>query len=134
VLCGYLDADLKAVADDILLESGELHLEIEARDLRKDPEPDDFEPEPEDFEPEPDDFEPEPEPEECEPQEPPIPRFEREPVTFEPELEWEEEAEHDTAEIEPVSVATEPVQHQLDGVTESADWGWDDPEDFSAPV
>jgi hypothetical protein len=125
VLCGYLDADLKAVADDILLESGELHLEIEARDLRKDPEPDDFEPEPEDFEPE---------PEECEPQEPPIPRFEREPVTFEPELEWEEEAEHDTAEIEPVSVATEPVQHQLDGVTESADWGWDDPEDFSAPV
>ena len=25
------------------------------------------------------------------------------------------------------------VQHQLDGVTESADWGWDDPEDFSAP-
>ncbi|HEY7454661.1 MAG TPA: hypothetical protein VH683_08850 [Thermoleophilaceae bacterium] len=134
VLCGYLDADLKAVADDILLESGELHLEIEARDLRKDPEPDDFEPEPEDFEPEPDDFEPEPEPEEFEPQEPPIPRFEREPVTFEPELEWEEEAEHDTAEIEPVSVATEPVQHQLDGVTESADWGWDDPEDFSAPV
>ena len=25
-------------------------------------------------------------------------------------------------------------QHQLDGVTESADWGWDDPGDFSAPV
>jgi hypothetical protein len=52
-------------------------------------------------------------------------------VTFEPELEWDE----DTAEIEPVQVAaTEPVQHQLDGVTQSADWGWDEPEDFSAPV
>src|SRR6185436_8270925 len=78
-----------------------------------------------------------------------------EPVTYEPELEWDadqeyeaDEAPHheveydepDTAEMEPVSVAPqpaearEPVQHQLDGVTESADWGWDDPEDFSAPV
>ena len=37
-------------------------------------------------------------------------------------------------EMEPVAVATEPVQHELDGVTESADWGWDDPEDYSAPV
>ena len=48
VLCGYLDADLKGVADDILLECGsepfmegdtqesELQ-EIEARDLRKEP-------------------------------------------------------------------------------------------------
>ena len=44
VLCGYLDADLKGVADDILLEAGsepfmerpEAH-EIEARDLRKEP-------------------------------------------------------------------------------------------------
>jgi hypothetical protein len=33
-----------------------------------------------------------------------------------------------------VAVTAEPVQHELDGVTESADWGWDDPEDFSAPV
>ena len=67
---------------------------------------------------------------------PPIsdpPRFHREedPVTFEPDLEWEEP---DTAEIEPVAVAHQPVQHEVDGVTESADWGWDDPEDFSAPV
>jgi hypothetical protein len=150
VLCGYLDADLKAVADDILLESGELHLEIEARDLRKDPEPEEFEPEPEEFEPE--------------PEEEPLarePRFDRgpapEPMTYEPELEWEADdeppeyepgpdyeteveyedevdAEPDTAEIEAVSVTAEPVQHQLDGVTESADWGWNDPEDFSAPV
>jgi hypothetical protein len=144
VLCGYLDADLRSVADDILLESqGEPLGEIEARDLRMEPEP----------EPRPD----------APP--PPAPRFERahdaEPMTFEPELEWEPEPEAephapydpapdyeadydiepDTAEMEPVSVAPETmaagqetVQHQLDGVTESADWGWDDPEDFSAPV
>ena len=121
VLCGYLEPDLKAVADDILLESGAGPLgEIEARDLRAEPEPE--------FEPE---FEPEPEP---------APRFHRtpEPMTFEPELEYDYE-EPDTAEMEPVAVAAEPVddepvQHQLDGVTQSADWGWHDPEDFSAPV
>jgi hypothetical protein len=139
VLCGYLDADLTAVADDILIETGADPLgEIEARDLRKEPEP-----------------------------EPPRePRFERRPeahppgdtapMTFEPELEWEAEpepeydpdpeyetapdyeaeldSEPDTAEMEPVAVAPGPVQHELDGVTPSADWGWDDPEDFSAPV
>src|SRR3954453_16109269 len=42
-LCGYLDADLKAVADDILLETAEPMGPIRARDLRE-PEP---EPEPE---------------------------------------------------------------------------------------
>jgi hypothetical protein len=115
VLCGYLEPDLKAVADDILLESGAGPIgEIEARDLRTEPEPE---------------YEPEPEP-----------RFQRtaEPVTFEPELEYDYE-EPDTAEMEAVAVAAEPepaepVQHELDGVTQSADWGWDDPEDFSAPV
>ena len=75
-------------------------------------------------------------------------------MTFEPELEYdydpapdyeaELDSEPDTAEMEPVAVASEPVQHEplqhelvqheLDGVTQSADWGWDDPEDFSAPV
>jgi hypothetical protein len=139
VLCGYLDADLKAVADDILLEShGDPLGEIEVRDLREEPCA------------------------EAEPDPPVAPRFERpqdtEPMTFEPELEWDAEpdyeadyepdpdyeAEHhqeaeyddepDTAEIEPVAVTSEPVQHELDGVTQSADWGWNDPEDFSAPV
>jgi hypothetical protein len=126
VLCGYLDADLKGVADDILIDShGEPLGEIEARDLRVEAEP-----EP-DLEPEPDEPEPLPEPET---QVSYTARFDREeePVTFEPELEWE--AEPDTAEMEPVPIAAEPVQHQLDGVTQSADWGWDDPEDFSAPV
>ena len=26
------------------------------------------------------------------------------------------------------------VQRELEGVTQSADWGFDDPEDYSAPV
>ena len=144
VLCGYLEPDLKGVADDILLESGaEPHMEIEARDLRLEPE-----------------AEPATPPHAPAPAPAREPRFERatdtEPMTFEPELEWEAEpapeyepepgyerapdyeaeldSEPDTAEMEPVAVAVEPVQHELDGVTQSADWGWDDPEDFSAPV
>jgi hypothetical protein len=89
VLCGYLDADLKGIADDILLESNpEPFLEIEARDLRvKEPEP--------------------PPPSE------------------------------DTAEMEavqPEPVQPEPVQPELEGVTHSADWGFEDPDDYSAPV
>ena len=46
VLCGYLDSDLKSLADDILLETTPEHLEIAARDLRAEPEPDtdEFEP------------------------------------------------------------------------------------------
>jgi hypothetical protein len=114
VLCGYLDADLKSVADDILIEThGEPLGQIEAHDMRVEAEPEfDFGPVPPISDP---------------------PRFHREedPVTFEPDLEWEDP---DTAEIEPVVVAHQPLQHELDGVTASADWGWDDPEDFSAPV
>ena len=145
VLCGYLDADLKAVADEILIEShGEPLGEIEAHDLREEPvgeqeEEPDWEPEEEP------DWEPEPEPEPPTPPTPHTRRFEREdePMTFEPDLEWEDE-EYDTAEMEPVAVAhepvqeepaaDEPVQYELDGVTQSADWGWDEPEDYSAPV
>jgi hypothetical protein len=133
VLCGYLDADLKAVADEILIEThGEPLGEIQAHDLREEPYD---HPEPA-WEPEED---PEPAPPAREP------RFARdeEPVTFEPDLEWEDE-DHDTAEMEPVAAAhepahdepphDEPVQYELDGVTQSADWGWDEPEDYSAPV
>ncbi len=121
VLCGYLDSDLKGVADDILVESGsepfmesdaqesDLH-EIEARDLRKEPRFERAAPEAYlDFDPDP----------------------EYEPA---PDYEAEVDVEPDTAEMEAVTVAPEPVQHELDGVTHSADWGWDDPEDFSAPV
>ncbi len=107
VLCGYLESDLKSVADDILLETapepfaldGERgsELRLEARDLR----------------------EPESEP-------PPERELEPEPETTEFEA---------VAEPEPVVVAAEESpQPHLEGVTESADWGWDDPEDYSAPV
>ncbi len=125
VLCGYLDADLKGVADDILVDAGPEPFmgpeagEFEARDLRKEPR---FERAPEpapqpylDFGP---DAEYEPEPG-------------YEPA---PDYEAELDAEPDTAELEAVTVAPEPVQHDLDGVTQSVDFGWDDPEDFSAPV
>jgi hypothetical protein len=119
VLCGYLDADLKGVADDILLQADPEPFmangsqEIEARDLRKEPR-----------------FEREPEPAH-EPHAQPYLDFGPEPA---PDYEAELDTEHDTAELEAVTVAPEPVQHELDGVTQSADWGWDDPEDFSAPV
>jgi hypothetical protein len=104
VLCGYLDADLKGMADDILLDAEPQYSEplgeIKARDLRKDAPP-------------------------------PMPP---EPETFEPELETYEQ---DTSELEPVAeqpVEEEPLQAELEGVTASADWGWGEPEDYSAPV
>jgi hypothetical protein len=129
VLCGYLDPDLKGVADDILVEAGPEPFmgpeagEIEARDLRKEPR---FERAPEPVqEPAPQpylDFGPDAEYE---------PEPDYEPA---PDYEAELDAEPDTAELEAVTVAPEPVQHELDGVTQSVDFGWDDPEDFSAPV
>jgi hypothetical protein len=89
VLCGYLEPDLKGVADDILLETNPDPVgEIKARDLRKEAESDTSELEA---------IEPEPEPE-------PVPEPEPAP------------------------------QRPLEGVTESDEWGWDDPEDYSAPV
>jgi hypothetical protein len=102
VLCGYLDSDLKGVADDILLETNpEPFVEIEARDLRVQA-------------PAPPPPEPEPEPE-------PEPKPEPEPVA--------NDSNEDTAEMEAVA-----VQPELEGVTQSADWGFDDPGDYSAPV
>jgi len=103
VLCGYLDSDLKGIADDILLEANpEPFVELEARDLRvkaaAPPPP-----------------EPQPEPE------PPAPPPQPEPVA--------NDSNEDTAEMEAVA-----VQPELEGVTQSADWGFDDPEDYSAPV
>ena len=116
VLCGYLDSELKGIADDILLETNpEPFMEdIRARDLRQEArEPEAERAAPEVWEPEL--AEPEP-----------------------PEPEPPAEREQDTAELE--ALAPEPVaepvaaQPQLDGVTQSADWGFDDPADFSAPV
>jgi hypothetical protein len=104
VLCGYLDSDLKGVADDILLETNpEPFVEIEARDLRVKA------------------AAPPPEPE------PPVPP----PAPPEPEA---KDSNEDTAEMEAVTAEPVGVQRELDGVTQSADWGFDDAEDYSAPV
>jgi hypothetical protein len=123
VACGYLDADLKSIADDILLESAE-PIEIEARDLR------------------------EHDTTEIEAVEPPVEQPTREP---EPEPEggqpeaWEPEAGAPKAE-EPEpdppktegSVADPPAaagSGMPDGVTPSDDWGFsEDPDSYSAPV
>jgi hypothetical protein len=96
VLCGYLDSDLKGVADDILLETNpEPFMEIAARDLRVQAAPAPAPPAPA----------------------PPAP---------EPEA---HDGDEDTAELEAIA-----VQPELEGVTQSADWGFEDPEDYSAPV
>ncbi len=131
VLCGYLDPDLKSVADDILVETHPEPLgEIQARDLRKEraaaaaaqPEPD------EPFEPE--------EPYEADEPDEPDPGGETQPY-----LDYDlEEDDYDTSELEPVPVAGEPEpepppeQPQLDGVTASDDWARDEPEDYAGPA
>ena len=58
-------------------------------------------------------------------------RFER-AAEVEVEEAGEVEGEPDTV-LELVTVSP-AAQQELDGVTPSADWGWDDPEDYSAPV
>ncbi len=129
VLCGYLDADLKSVADDILLETHpEPFMEIQARDLRKEraeaaeaamlPEVE-AEPEPYlDYGPEDEDY---------------VAADE----DYDSTEEYEGSEDYDTSELEPVSVTTEAEaieQPALDGVTPSEDWASDEPEDYSAPV
>ncbi len=136
VLCGYLDADLKSVADDILVEleppapppEPEPLGEIRARDLRKEREaaaPAPLIEEEPDYGEEPDD----------------TVLYETEPfLDYEPEEDGEND--YDTSELEPIAVATEseleleppPEQPELDGVTASDDWAPDEPEDYSAPV
>jgi hypothetical protein len=43
ILCGYLEPELKSIADDILLERNTESVQIEARDLRKEAETDELE-------------------------------------------------------------------------------------------
>lgn len=116
VICGYLDSDLKGVADDILLETHPEPFaeEIQARDLRK-------------REPREPERGPAPPPRAAAAQAPlaqpePLP----EPVA--------NDSNEDTAEMDAVSAEPVAVQPELEGVTQSADWGFDDPADFSAPV
>jgi hypothetical protein len=131
VLCGYLDADLKHAADDILLRSSE-PVEIRAKDTRRWPRQEgsrvsglgsreEPEPEPQVAEPEPQAAEPEPEPEASEPpHEVPQPRPNGTPPP-----------EQDTDEFE----AVEEDDELAAGVTPSADWDLDDdPGSYSAPV
>ena len=126
VMCGYLTGDLKAAADDVLLASNE-PLDIKAADLRaekqsmKEPEPG--------SQP----VWPPPEPgsqavwpqQQLTEQPPPSPA---ERTLVEP----------DTLEVEHRRFAPseEPVTRDEveTGVTSSADWDWDDPDDYSAPV
>ena len=140
ILCGYLEPNLKSVADDILLERGHPTdpLEIEVRDLRQERSTDELEPaaprprritaEPRRREPEPEPAEPEPQPADPEPQPADPELTEAEP---EPELEL---AEREAEPAQPEQ--PEPEQHHLEGVTASADWGPvdEDPDSYSAPV
>ena len=109
VLCGYLDTDLRRTADDILLTSGE-PVEIEARDLRVDPDP------------EPDPPAPKPKPRATKPK----PRAAKPRAKAKPKP---------RAKPKKQQVNEEAVQDELaDGVTPSADWGFDDADCYSAPV
>ena len=115
VLCGYLDADLRRIADDLLLTSG-APVEIEARDLRGDPDP---EPDPVTTEIEAI-AEPAPEKPKAKPRAKPKPRAK---AKAKPRAKPRAKAK------------PEPVQEELtDGVTPSADWGFDDADCYSAPV
>jgi hypothetical protein len=111
VLCGYLEPDLKTVADEILLESAE-PITVEARDLRRRSR-----------------FERPPAPPEERPPAPPEePRPEPDPAPPEPDPSPPPAASADTAELEAVNTSAE-----RDGVTASVDWD-DDPDSYSAPV
>ncbi|HEX6458759.1 MAG TPA: hypothetical protein VF032_07570 [Thermoleophilaceae bacterium] len=114
VLCGFLDADLKSAADDILLRSAE-PFEIEARDNRR------FAPERAELR-----------------------RQSAEPLVQREQVKryWPDAPSTAVAEPEPPPPAPaaapappEPEEDLEDGVTPSADWGFDDdPDSYSAPV
>jgi hypothetical protein len=141
VLCGYLDPNLKAIADDILLEAtADPEAEIKARDLRREraaaPEMDTSEIEfgvageaaaGEKAPP----VEETAEVEEAAAVDEPVaveePVAAEQPVAVEEPLDAGEPPAGDPS-------AAAPVQQPIDGVTQSADWGWGEPEDYSAPV
>jgi hypothetical protein len=120
VLCGFLDADLKSAADDILLRSAE-PFEIEARDTRRRFAPESTMDSAQSTEPE------------------PVRRYWPQPTAV-AQPEPEPPAPARAIEPEPAPrpappPAPEPEKDLDDGVTPSADWGFDDdPESYSAPV
>jgi hypothetical protein len=106
VLCGYLDPDLKSAADDILLRSAE-PFEVEARDLRR--------------------FRRSTPPE----AEVPETRAQESGPESQPSAEPDAAVEPDA----PVEQNAPTDEELAEGVTPSADWGFDeDPESYSAPV
>jgi hypothetical protein len=121
VLCGYLGSDLKAAADDVLLASSE-PLDIRAADLREEPTAAASAPPP----PPP----PEPGSRPVWPRMPePPPEREPHPLTV--------SAIAGTAQEQLVAEPPpDRERHAVEaGVTESADWDWDDdPDSYSAPI
>jgi hypothetical protein len=113
VLCGYLGTDLRSAADDVLLTSSE-PIEIKATDTRqaRPPEP-----------------KPEPAPEPAAMYEDPGPEPGSQPV-------WPQEPLPDplAPAATPPPVETREKHTVEAGVTESADWDWEDPDSYSAPV
>jgi hypothetical protein len=146
VLCGYLDPNLKALADDILLETlPDPTGEIEARDLRRERAAEardgervaeeDAEHEAGPLEQEADVLEHEADTSEMEPVATPQPASHAPPPVQQPA--------RPAPEPQPAPQAPPPVQQparpapvpqRIEGVTPSADWGWGEPEDYSAPV
>jgi hypothetical protein len=123
VLCGYLDPDLKSAADDILLRSAE-PFEVEARDMRRfqaRPQAPGQRPEARGHRSQASAVEPGPAP----------------PAAADPPRPPERDATPPAAGEPPAPPPPEPeLEEDLsDGVTPSADWGFDeDPESYSAPV
>jgi hypothetical protein len=112
VLCGYLGTDLRAAADDVLLTSSE-PIEIKATDTRQ--------------------AKPE-----AEPPPPPVPPT---AVHEDPGPEpgslpvWPQEPLPDPLAPAATPEPPAPERHAVEaGVTESADWDWEDPDSYSAPV
>ncbi|HYP47707.1 MAG TPA: hypothetical protein VEQ61_03630 [Thermoleophilaceae bacterium] len=125
VLCGYLDPDLRSVADDMLLEVGADPLGyIKARDLRAERADAGADPDQEaaaepagaqgDFE-----------------------RYaeEQPELAEESQRELDEDSQHEPREdVQPDHGEQDTAELELHGVTASADWGTSDPDDYSAPV
>ena len=105
VLCGYLESDLKSVADDILLETAPEPFALDGSAARS-----------------------------CTSRRATCASRSRCRAGARPEPEPETTEFEAVAEPEPVVAPEESPRHTSTGVTESADWGWDDPEDYSAPV
>jgi hypothetical protein len=134
VLCGYLDPNLKALADDILLETlPDPTGEIAARDLRRERAAEAVDGERV--------AEEQPEPE-AQSLEHAAGALEHEADVLEHQADVLEH-EADTSEMESVAAPRPPlqqpthavpVQQRTEGVTQSVDWGWGEPEDYSAPV